>query len=194
MSPEEFTQEFGPEFDAPTTPYGHAAQPVKPGLTQRGKTAIAVAAVAIAGTGFFWYQSHSVQVAKDAKETAALQIQLQQLELEKMKEMNKANTEQKKQQATQDAARQKFVDACVDADKSLIGKQMGVSYSSVVADCRDKFQGDVDGADMAVAGSAADTHSGSGGGINSTGLLAIVAGGGVIVVLAANRTKKSHAA
>lgn len=201
MTPEQFDQEFGPEFteQAPrqTTAYGSPVQPVKPGLTRRGKTAMAVVAVAVAGTGFFWHESHSAQVAKDAKETAALQIQLQQLELEKMKEINKATAAQSKEQATEDAARQKFVDACVNTDKGLVGKQMGVTYSSVVADCQAQYEGgqdSVDGADMAAAGSSTDTDSGGGGGINSTGLLAIVAGGGVIVVLGANRIKKSHTA
>jgi hypothetical protein len=200
VTPEQFDQEFGREFDEQptrqTTAYGYPVQPVKPGLTRRGKTAIAVVTVAIAGTGFFWYESHSAQVAKDAKETAALQIQLQQLELEKMKEINKQTAAQSKEQAAEDAARQKFVDACVNTDKGLVGKQMGVTYSSVVADCQDQYQGgqdSVDGADMAAAGSSTDTGSGDGG-INSTGLLAIVAGGGVLVVLGASRFKKSHAA
>ncbi|MFG2276687.1 hypothetical protein ACGFNY_43885 [Streptomyces chartreusis] len=197
MTPQEFDEEFGPEFTPRTSPYGNTVQPVKPGLTRRGRIAIAVAATAIAGTGFFWYQAQSAQVAKDAKETAALQIQLQQIELEKMKELNKANATHSKEKATEDAERKKFVDACIDADKGLVGKQMGVTYSSVVADCQDQFQAEgsqgVDGSDMAAAGSASDTEDG-GIGINSTGLLAITGGLGLVVVLTAARSRKAHAA
>lgn len=183
------------------SPYGAGIPansiPVKPGLTRRGKIAVTVATVAVAGTGFFWYQDHSAQVAKDAKETAALQIQMQKLELEKLKEINKATTAQKKEQAAEDAARDKFVTACVDADKGLVGKQMGVTYRSVVADCQAQYQGGLDGADMAAAASANDTSSDGArgaGGINSAGLLALTAGAGVLVVLAANRTKRANAA
>jgi hypothetical protein len=176
-------------------PYGTPVQPVKPGLTKRGKVAIAVASVAVAGTGFIWYQGESAQAAKDAKEAAALQIQMQKLELEKLKEINKATVEQKNEQATEDAARQKFVDACVEADKGLVGKQMGVTYSSVVDDCQGQYEGGTDGSDMAAAGSASDTAStDGGGGVNSAGLLALAAGGGLLVVVAANRGKKANAA
>ena len=159
-------------------PYGTPAQPVKPGLTNRGKVAIAVASVAVAGTGFFWYQDHSVQVAKEAKEAAALEIQVKQLELEKLKDINKVTAAQKKDQATEDAARQKFVDACVDADKGLVGKQMGVTYRSVMADCQAQYKGGgggADGSDMATAASADDTSSG---GINNFVLL----GGGTLAI------------
>lgn len=196
MTPQEFDEEFGPEFAPRTSPYGYAAQPVKPGLTKRGKIAIAVAGAAIAGTGFFWYQAHSAQVAKDAKETAALQIQLQQIELEKMKELNKANAEHSKEKATEDAQRKKFVDACIDADKGLVGKQLGVTYSSVVADCQNQFQArtstSVDGSDMAAAGSSTDTPTGAGA-INSTGLMAIAGATGLFVVGAAIRGRRKHA-
>lgn len=196
MTPQEFDEEFGPEFTPRTSPYGNTVQPVKPGLTRRGRIAIAVAATAIAGTGFFWYQAQSAQVAKDAKETAALQIQLQQIELEKMKELNKANATHSKEKAAEDVERKKFVDACIDADKGLVGKQMGVTYSSVVADCQDQFQTDdsqgVDGSEMAAAGSASDTGSDDGG-LNQ-GLLIGVGALGLGVVFMVRRGTRSHAA
>lgn len=192
----EFTVETPPEYTDPG-PYGTPAQPVKPGLTKRGKIAIAVASVAVAGTGFIWYQGQSAQAAKDTKEAAALEIQMQKVELEKLKEVNKATVAQKKEKATEDAARQKFVNACVKADKGLVGKKMGVTYSSVVGDCQAQYEGGVDGSDMAEAGSVSDaagTDGGGGAGINSSGLLALAAGGGLLVVLAANRGKKANAA
>ena len=41
---------FQPEFIDPT-PYGNQQQPVKAGLTKRGKTALAIGVVIIAGRG-----------------------------------------------------------------------------------------------------------------------------------------------
>ncbi|MFG2970808.1 hypothetical protein ACGFZS_46820 [Streptomyces sp. NPDC048288] len=195
MTPEQFDQEFGPEF-APSTapqasPYGNYTRPVKPGLTKRGKIAITVAALAVAGTGFFWYESNAAQAAKDAKDTAALEIQMKKLELEKLKEINKATVAQSKEKATADATRQKAVNACIEADKGLVGKQMGVTYKSVVADCQSQFADDSDGTDMAAAGSSTSTGSG-GVGINSTGLLAIAGGGGLLVVMAASRARRTN--
>jgi hypothetical protein len=195
VTPEQFDQEFGPEFTPQTSAYGHPVQPVKPGLTKRGKVALIVGATVIAGGSMLTWQHYSAQSEENDLKAQELSLKQQELRIQELKEMNKATTAKKKEKATQDAERQKFVDACVDADKSLVGKQMGVTYSSVVADCNANYQSDESsaaGSDMAAAGSASNTGSG-GGGINSTGLLAIVAGGGVLVVFTAIRTKKSHA-
>lgn len=201
MSPEEFAHEFGPEFaEQPNPhvgPYGQPVQPVKPGLTKRGKTALAIGAAVLAGGGILAWQDYSAEASANEVKAQELALRQQELRIQELKEINKATAAQKKNQATEDAARQKFVDACIKTDKGLVGKQMGVTYSSVVADCQAQFQGGqdagTDGSDMAVAGSVNDTGSG-GGGINTAGFLAIAAGGGLLVVLVANRTKKTHAA
>lgn len=193
MSPEEFANEFGPEMAPQSTAYGRPVQAVKPGLTKRGKAALAVGATVIAGSSMLTWQHYSAQAEENGLKAQELALRQQELRIQELKEINKTAAVQKKQKATEDAARQKFVDACVDTDKGLVGKQMGVRYSSVLADCQAQYQSEgdsVEGSDMATAGSSSD----SGGGINSTGLLAMVAGGGVLVVLAANRSKKSHAA
>ncbi|WP_086564146.1 hypothetical protein [Streptomyces africanus] len=197
MTPEQFAHEFGPEFAPQTSPYGNTVQPVKPGLTKRGKTALAIGAAVIAGGGILAWQDYSAEASANKVKAQELALRQQELRIQELREINKATAVQKKQKATEDAARQKFVDACIQADKGLVGKQIGVTYSSVVADCQDQFQGGqdtgTDGSDMAVAGSVNDTSSG-GGGINTAGFLAIAAGGGLLVVLVANRTKKAHAA
>lgn len=195
MSPEEFQNEFGSEFAPQTSAYGNPVYPVKPGLTRRGKIALTVGATVIASAGMLTWQNYTTQAQENSLKSQELALQQQALRIQELKEINKATAAQKKEQATEDAERKKFIDACVQADKGLIGKQMGVKYSSVVADCTSQFQGaqaGVDGSDMAAAGASSDTGGGSAGGINSTGLLAIAAGGGLLVLVAARRTKKTH--
>jgi len=164
------------EFKAP--PARH-----KPGLTRRGKIAVAVASVAVAGTGFFMWQSHSAQVAKDQKEAAALDLQMKRLELEEMRIKNAQKTQDSKTQA----AVQKQVDQCVKDSADLIGKGFGSpSKSDVIADCQRQYSAPADGSDMAAAGSATDTGT-DGGGLNSSALVGLVAGGGLLVAVAARR-------
>lgn len=195
MTPEQFAQEFGPEFTEQTTAYGSAMQPVKPGLTKRGKVALAIGATVLAGGSMMAWQHYSAQAEENGLKAQELALKQQELRIQELKEINKATTAQKKEKATEDAARQKFVDSCVDADKGLVGKQMGVTYRSVVADCQAQYQGNeggVDGTDMAAAGSVSDT-SGGADGINSGTLLGIAAGAGLLVAVAANRGRRPHA-
>lgn len=197
MSPEEFDQEFGPEFTpAPaqniphTGPYGQPAQPVKPGLTKRGKAAIAIGVTVIAGGGMLAWQNHSEQVAANEVRAQELAIQQKQIELETMKELNKANAVQKKTEETLDVERHKQIDACVKTDKARVGKQIGVTYSSVLNDCQAKYGTD---SDTAMQEAAASSTS-SDGGISPSTLLGISIGGALIVTVAARRGKKTNAA
>ena len=179
---------IGGEYDDPN-PYGIPAQPVKPGLTKRGKVGIAVAAAVIAGGGLIGYQHYAaVQSANEAK-AQELQIQHEQIELEKLREINKAQTVTAKAQATQNAALQKQIDACVADNKGLVGKQLGATYRSVLEDCQAQY-GSTNTGDMQAAASTQDTSSG-GGGINN-GLLV---GGGVLalaVVVFARKGTRSN--
>lgn len=199
MSPEEFANEFGPEFtpDQPDHmpapgPYGHPVQPVKTGLTKRGKTALIIGATVIAGGGFIAWQDHSEQAAANEVRAQELALQQQQIQLEMQKELNKANAAQKEVRETQDAARQKQIDACVKADKGRVGKQLGVTYSSVLNDCQAQFgtAGNSDaGMQEAVSSSSAD----GGSGISPSVLLAIAVGGSLVIGVAANRGRKTNA-
>ncbi|MER6092432.1 hypothetical protein [Streptomyces bluensis] len=176
-------------------PYGpSAAEPVKPGLTKRGKAALTIGAAVLAGGGILTWQHYSAEAEANQVRSQELALQQQQLELEKLKEMNKAAAENAKTQATYDAARQKQIDACIDANKSLVGKQMGVTYSSVVDDCQNQYAGTSTTPGMQEAAASSDTGTDSGGGISPGLLLGIGTGGALLIGFAANRGKKTNAA
>jgi hypothetical protein len=168
-------------------PYGPpAAQPVKPGLTKRGKAALAIGATVLAGGGMLTWQHYSAEAEAHQIKVQELALQQQELELEKLKEINKAATRNAETQATEDAATQKLIDTCVDTDKSLVGKQMGVTYSSVLEDCRNQYAVNAAGSDMQEAASSTSTDSGSGG--ISEGVLI---GGGVLALGLAVAARRS---
>lgn len=197
MSPEEFAHEFGPEFTEQSAPhygpYGQAVQPVKPGLTKRGKVAITVGAAVLAGGGILAWQDYNADAKASEIQAQELQYKRDLLALQMQKELNKANAAAKKTEAAENGERNKLVDACVNSNKKMIGKLMGVTYQSVRGDCEAQYPTSTTSGDMQAAATATDVSSG-GSGINTAGMVAIAAGGGLLVVLAANRTKKSHAA
>ena len=180
------TQEWGP--------YGPpVAQPVKPGLTKRGKAALAIGATVLAGGGMLTWQHYSAEAEANQIRVQELALQQQELELEKLKELNKANTANQKAQETQGAEQQKQIKACVDADKGLIGKQMGVTYSSVLEGCQRQYGTSNTGVAMQQAASASDT-GGEDGGISPGALLGVGAGAALLIGVAANRGRKNNAA
>lgn len=166
------TQEWGP-YGTPAT---QQTQQVKPGLTKRGKVALAIGATVIAGGSMLAWQDYSENAETNQIRAQEIALKQQELEVEKLKEINKAATRNAKTKATEDAATQKLINACIDTDKSLVGKQMGVTYSSIVADCRSDYATSSTSPDMQVVGSAEDAPNSDSGGIN-TGLLI---GGGVL--------------
>lgn len=188
-----------PEFDniVNTETWGPYGSPVphqvKPGLTRRGKGALAVAGTVIAVGGMLtWQHYDSASQANDIK-AQEIALQQQKFELEKLKVVNQVNTENAKTQATMDAARQKRIDACVTANKGLVGKQLGATYSSVLSDCQAQYAA-ASTSGMQEAASATDTGSAGGGGISPSVLVGVVAGGALLVAVAANRGKNTNAA
>jgi hypothetical protein len=165
-------------------PYGAPAQPVKPGLTKRGKAALAIGATVIAGGGMLGWQHYSAQQAAADVKAQEIALKQQELRLEELRELNKANTASQKLQTTVDTARQKKVDACVNDNKGLVGKQLGATYRSVLEDCQAQYPATTSTGDMQAV---SDTTSSGGGGVN-TGLLI---GGGVLVLGLAVAAKKS---
>lgn len=163
--------------------------PVKPGITKRGKVALAIGVTILAGGGLLTWQHYAAEAKASELQAQEWQYKRDLLALEMQKEMNKANAQDKKAQETHDAAQQKQINACVNADKGLIGKQLGVTYRSVLEDCQAQYSSSA-GEDMQEAATSTDS---GGGGVNE-GLLI---GGGVLVlgmVFAARKaTRPTHA-
>ncbi|MFG2540659.1 hypothetical protein ACGFU4_36015 [Streptomyces sp. NPDC048511] len=175
------------------TPYGGRAYSVKPGLTKRGKVALAIGATVIAGGGMLTWQHYNTQAQATEIQAQELQYKNNLLALEMQKELNKAHAADQKAQETFSAFQQKQIDACVDADKGLIGKQLGVTYQSVTKDCRAQYGADSDsGPAMEEAASATDATGE--GGISPAVLLGIGTGAALLIATAANRGKKNNAA
>ncbi|WP_060888526.1 hypothetical protein [Streptomyces scabiei] len=151
-------------------PYGIPAQPVKPGLTKRGKTALAIGATVLAAGGLMSYQAYASSMAESQAKADEIALKEKALELETMREMNRAAEAQKKTQSTEIKARQTSVDKCIKDKEDLVGKGLGSpTYRDVVDLCTTQYAGPAtDGSDMQAAGSAQDT--GAGGGVND-GLL-----------------------
>lgn len=174
----------------PAGPYGpHAA--VKTGVTPRGKAALVIAATLVAGGSLLGYQHYSAAQAANQIRAQELSIEQQKIDLERIKALGKVNETAQKTQNVADKARQVKVDSCVAENKSLVGKQLGATYRSVLDDCQAQYpDSGVNTADMQTAASAND--SGSGGGAANG--LSIVAGialvGGLVTV--ARKTTRSN--
>lgn len=179
------TQTWGP-YGAPAN--NNSGQP-KAGMTKRGKIAVSVIAAVLAGGGILIWQDNAQDARASEIQAQELQYKRDLLALEMQKEINKAKSANEKAEATHDAAAQKQIDACVEADKGLIGKQMGATYESVTEDCQERYGTSADtGADMQEAASTSDAD---GGGISPSVLLGVAVGGALIVAVAANRGRKT---
>lgn len=190
-----------PEFDQVITggytdphPYGTPAQnQVKTGLTPRGKAALGVGTAVIAcGTLFGWQQYAAQQANADVK-AQELALKQQQIELEKLKEINKANAVQQEKQESESSDRQKHVEACVEANGKLVGKLMGVTYQSVRDDCQAKYPTTTSAGMQAAANTTSSSGGGEGG--SNAGLLLGIAALALIggSATAKKFTKSSHA-
>lgn len=197
MSPEEFAKEFGPELVDPN-PYGppahvNYAQPVKTGLTPRGKAVmVAFAAPLLLGGFLGWQHYESTQAAAQVK-AQQFAIQQQQIELEKLKELNKANAAAQKSETAENNQRNKLVEACVDSNKKMVGKLLGVTYQSVRGDCETQYPISTSTGDMQAAATAQDTSSSDDGGV-SPGLLLGAGVLGLGIVVFAKKSTKSNPA
>jgi hypothetical protein len=203
--PDEFdriVREFGPnsrpEFTDPA-PYGPPAhtyypQPVKTGLTSRGKAAIGVGTAVIACGTLFGWQHYDTQADTAQVRAQELAIKQQQIELEKLKEINKANAAAKTSEAAENSERNKLVEACVDSNKKMVGKLLGVTYQSVRGDCENQYPTTTSSTGMQAAASATDTTTDGGdGGVNPFLLIGAGAFGLGIVVFAKKGTKSNPA-
>ena len=164
-------------------PYGppapHHGRPVKTGLTKRGKTALTIGAVVLAGGGLITWQHHADTAAANALKAKELQLQQDKLALEQQKAAAKANQTAQKTQTEAEKARQAKVDACVNQNKTLVGKQLGQTLAGVISDCQNQYPATTDSSAMQEAASATDTGSSSSSGGGTEGLLV---GAGALLV------------
>jgi len=146
-------------------PYGpptpHHGQPVKTGLTPRGKAALAIAATLMAGGGLLGWQHHADTTAANDLKAKELALQQQKLQVEQQKALDKANQAAQKTQTAADRNRQKQIDACVEANKDLVGKQLGQTLSGVISDCQAQYPAASTDTGMQEAASSTSTDSGT---------------------------------
>ncbi|MDX3532594.1 hypothetical protein P1P75_40935 [Streptomyces sp. ID05-39B] len=175
-------QGFAPETRDPL-PYGNSPHHPKTGLTPRGKAALAFGGAALAATALVGWSVSSSNAAEAEQKAMEIALKRDQLELEKLKVVNQVSTQAAKTQATLDAARQVKVDACVKANKTLVGKQLGATYSSVLEDCQDQYQSTTE-VGMQAAGASTGSPDGAPGGgeVNSGFLIGGVALAGLMAV------------
>ncbi len=182
-----------PEFEQVITggytdphPYGTPTHsPVKTGLTPRGKAALGVGTAVIACGTLFGWQQYTAQQANANVKAQEIALKQQQIELEKLKEINKANADQQEKQESENSGQEKHVEACVEANGKLVGKLMGVTYQSVRDDCQAKYPTTTAAGMQAAANTTTDTSSG--GDEASVGLLL---GIGALVLLGGGTAKK----
>ncbi|MEU0656103.1 hypothetical protein ABZ485_28195 [Streptomyces albogriseolus] len=147
-------------------PYGTPApQQVKTGLTPRGKAALGAGTCLLACGALFGWQQYAAQQANANVKTAELALQQQQIELEKLKEINRANAIAEKQNKAESSENKKHIDACIRSNEKLVGKIMGVTYQSVRDDCQAAYQTASDSPAMETASSTGSDDDGLGAGV-----------------------------
>ncbi|MGV9891719.1 hypothetical protein [Streptomyces sp. NPDC003395] len=188
-TPDEFDQMMGREFATPTTSNAPYGQPVKPGLTPRGKAGIAISAVVLAGGGLlFWQHTTEVSAANEAK-AQQIQLEKERLELEKLKALNEAA----KTNTTGIDARQKQINACVDSNKDLIGKSVASRLQDIVGACQAQYTNPTaTGGDMQAAASSSNSGTGKGS-VNDGVLIGGLAIAGIVAFTVRRSTRSNEA-
>lgn len=183
---DEFHRIMNEEF--PTTPYGARVQPQKPGLTRRGKAALGIGAAVIAGGGLIGYQAYSASVADNETKAKEIAYKSQQLELEKLKELNRVNAATRKAETSEDKTRQASINGCVKRREDQVGKEFGSpSYQDIVDACQAQYAPTTNGDDMETAASTQTANNGGEGGVNNF----VLVGGGAIALGLVVLTKKN---
>ncbi|MFD1309022.1 hypothetical protein [Streptomyces kaempferi] len=191
QQPEHAPGPYGPPPPAPAqnvqaSHTAYTTHPTKTGLTRRGKAALAIGVTVLAGGSLIGYQAHENNQVK-AQEIA---LKAQALELQKLKEENRATQATEQTQTSQEKARQASIDKCVNRRDDKVGKSLGSpSYRDVIDACQAQYTGTASSADMQAAASTKAT----GGGVNQ----GVLIGGGVLavfLVVAVKRGTRSNPA
>ncbi|NJA59182.1 hypothetical protein [Streptomyces sp. NEAU-H3] len=165
-------------------PYGNAGHPVKPGLTKRGKAALAIGATVLASGSLLGYQHYSAQSAAAEAKAQEISLQQQQIELEKMREINRTNEITNKNVTASEKTRQAAIDKCVDSKSKSADT---FAYRSLVDACRTQYEpgqtttSDLENAGSSKASNSSDGHVGTG----------FIVGGAALVGLVALGVRKS---
>jgi len=192
-SPDEFdrmvAKEFPEEFEAiDPAPYGTPARPAKAGLTRRGKAAVAIGATILAGGALIGYQAYSSSAAEQEAKAQEIALQQQRIELDKLKEMNRAHNTQTGQEKT----RQASINSCVKDKEDLIGKGFGSpSYRDIVDACQAQYTPttSTDGMQAAASSQANDSdHEGISAG-SLVGIAVLVGGFTLVIKLGTRRNQ-----
>lgn len=167
------------------SPYGGTVR--KQGVSPRRKAALAVGAAVIAGGGLIGYEMHSDNAAESEAKAQEIALKSKALELEKIRELNRAA----KSGREESEARQKAIDTCVKDNASKIGAVGSPSYGDVVNDCQAQYAGTspVTGDDMETA--ASSDSSEAGGDALAPGLLVGVGLAGLALAIAAKRGRRT---
>ena len=194
-SPDEFDRIIkgmtvnSPQEYVDPAPYGTPDAASKPGLTKRGKVALGIGATVIATGTLIGYQSYAAQQAENTAKAQEVALKQQALELEKLKEMNRAAEAARTTNSSQASARQASVNACVKDKEHLVGKGFGSpSYRDLVNTCQDQYAPSSVDVQTAAAGSSTTTSTDTGGDSSGAGLLV---GGLALAVFLGAAAKRS---
>ncbi|PVC80631.1 hypothetical protein DBP19_36445 [Streptomyces sp. CS090A] len=162
---------------ADPTPYGTSAghaHTAKTGLTTRGKAALGLGAAVLAGGTLIGYQIHTSNAANQATKAQELHLKTQAIELERLRELNRAAEVDRKTAAAETKTMQARVDSCVKRNGEQADKSYGsTSYRQIVDDCRAQYNPASTTANMQAAGTANTPSDGSGGGVNDAALIGV---------------------
>lgn len=191
MSTDRFEEVVQGAWKADPEPYGprRARRP----LTMRAKVAIGVASAVVAGGGLIGYQAYSASAAASNVKAQEIAYKQAQLELERLRELNKVNDKTKKSQVSAAQQRQADVNKCIKSKEYLIGRGYNSpSYRDLVDDCQAQYSATTIGDDMQQAGASQDVATGDGGGSNpvSGGLFIGIAALGGVVLIGARRARR----
>lgn len=168
--------------------------PGKAGMTKRGKIAIGAASVALIGSGFVFWSTASADAAKDAKETAAIELEMQRLKLEEMRIQNESRAKANERASTAQAALRKDIDRCISEGMEKDSGILGTNEQWVAQDCKNRY-GDV-ASDIKNVSAEVTPEDGSGGteGMSAGTLVGLVAIGAAGAGYVAWKGKRSQSA
>lgn len=165
-------------------PYGGPVEQPKPGLTKRGKVALGFGVAIVAGGSLIGYQVHESNAVKEQE----IALKAQQIQLEKLREENRASEDDQKAQTAQSQTRQASIDSCVK--NRMAEKSSGASsYLDIVNDCQAQYAGGASSSTMQPTAATQPT----GGSVNQ----GVLIGGGVLalfLVVAAKKGTRSNQA